>query len=128
MENKEEIKQRVVQRSKIYGVVLGVLLLYYFWVRLTGLAIPCIFHVVTGFYCPGCGITRMLMALAEGNLALAYSCNEALFWLAPLALADFIWYHYHYFRYGIQNTRFHKASVVVMLVVLVGFGIWRNWD
>lgn len=38
---------------------------------LAKLASPCVFHVVTGLYCPGCGGTRALMALLEGKVLLS---------------------------------------------------------
>ena len=32
---------------------------------------PCIFHSVTGLYCPGCGGTRAVLALMQGRLLCA---------------------------------------------------------
>lgn len=29
---------------------------------------PCLFHLLTGFYCPGCGGTRAMFALVKGKL------------------------------------------------------------
>lgn len=121
-----EIKQRIYRQIKIYGAVLCVLSIYYLWVRFTGLALLCPFHTITGFLCPGCGITRVCMSLAEGDIARAYSYNQAIFWLAPLVLADFVWFHYFYFRYGNKKSTFHLAAVTVMLVVLIVFCVWRN--
>ncbi len=42
--------------SKVLGVDLGRLVL------------PCIFHSVTGLYCPGCGGTRALRLLLHGDI------------------------------------------------------------
>ena len=42
--------------SKVLGVDLG------------RLALPCIFHSVTGLYCPGCGGTRALRLLLHGDI------------------------------------------------------------
>lgn len=36
---------------------------------------PCLFHQLTGLFCPGCGLTRALHALAHGNLVRAWSMN-----------------------------------------------------
>lgn len=124
---KNTVRGRILHQMGIYGAVLGVLVLYYFWVRITGLALPCLFYMQTGLLCPGCGITRLFLSLAEGDFARAYSCNQAIFWLAPLALADFVWFHYLYFRYGEKKSRFHTAAMFVMIVVLIIFFIWRNF-
>lgn len=125
-DHENEVRQRIFHQLKIYGAVLLALFLYYLWVRFTGLALPCLFNAATGLLCPGCGITRFFLALAEGDFARAYSCNQAIFWLAPLALADFVWFHYLYFRYGEKKSRFHTCALTIMLVALVVFGIWRN--
>ena len=29
---------------------------------------PCLFHMVTGYYCPGCGGTRAVIALMHGHV------------------------------------------------------------
>ncbi|MEM7676650.1 MAG: DUF2752 domain-containing protein [Myxococcota bacterium] len=42
-----------------------------------GPGLPCVFHYITGYPCPGCGSTRAVRALAYGRLAEA-------FWLNPL--------------------------------------------
>ena len=36
---------------------------------------PCLFYGVTGFYCPGCGETRAVNALLEGDILLALRQN-----------------------------------------------------
>ena len=49
------------------GLALAAGLGYAAWVRATGLGVPCPFHMLTGLYCPGCGITRCISALLQGN-------------------------------------------------------------
>lgn len=31
--------------------------------------LPCLFHLLTGFYCPGCGGTRAILLLFRGDFA-----------------------------------------------------------
>lgn len=45
--------------------------LYYFKLRHYLPEVPCFFSNVLGFYCPGCGGTRSLNALAHGRLLMA---------------------------------------------------------
>jgi len=37
--------------------------------------LPCLFRALTGFYCPGCGMTRALHALVHLDLAQAFRMN-----------------------------------------------------
>lgn len=51
---------------------------------------PCMFRAFTGWYCVGCGMTRMLHALAHGDVGRAFAMNPLamlLLCLAPLLMA-----------------------------------------
>ena len=47
-----------------------------------GAGIPCVFHLLTGWYCPGCGASRALRALLHFDL------GQALRYNAPFAVAS----------------------------------------
>ncbi len=55
-----------------WGVIAAALLLWavmkYTPLRPLRLFGPCIMHLVTGYYCPGCGGTRAVWALLRGDL------------------------------------------------------------
>lgn len=40
---------------------------------------PCVFNMLTGLLCPGCGGTRALHALLHGDVAAAFAFNPLLF-------------------------------------------------
>jgi hypothetical protein len=46
----------------------------------------CLFHTLTGLYCPGCGSTRCLHALVHGNLRQAAAFNVLLVGALPFML------------------------------------------
>lgn len=46
--------------------------------------LPCLFNLVTGYYCPGCGITRALHALVHFDLIGALSMNPLAVLLVPI--------------------------------------------
>ena len=48
--------------------------------------IPCLFRVITDISCPGCGMTRACVSLAQGNITAAWHYHPFVFLVVPLAL------------------------------------------
>lgn len=94
-------------------------LLYLVWLRLTGLAVPCAFHSVTGLRCPGCGITRMLLALSRLHFREAFQANPFLLATSPLLLFLILFS-------GRQRRRWSRRLLWGYLTALLLFGIVRN--
>ena len=66
---------------------------------------PCIFRTVTGFYCPGCGGTRSLLALLRGDVihSLWYHPFVLYFLISILAFA------YRYVKVRVYEENTEKA-------------------
>lgn len=63
-------------------VMVGAILLGWYGLSRAGIVpMSCVFHELTGMYCPGCGITRMFEALLRGNPYQAFRYNQFLFGL-----------------------------------------------
>ena len=76
----------------------------------------------TGFYCPGCGVTRMLGLLLHGYPTLAFEQNALAFVLLPVVL-------YLLARTAFNRRlppRVHSAAVGACVVVALLFGVARN--
>lgn len=115
---------KVINRVLLLGI-LG--LLYYVFGKFTGLYIPCIFYKVTGWYCPGCGVTRMFHALLEGDFYRAFNSNEALFLLLPFFVIGFLVYIIRYIKTGTgKNSKAESFFIYLVLVIVILFGIVRN--
>lgn len=102
---------------------LGVLGLGVFYLKVLSptfnIYIPCPIKHVTGFDCPGCGVTRLSLSLLDGDVYQAFRYNSLIFVLLPL----FILYYY----LSIKGMK--KASdylLYTMLVMTVLFGVLRN--
>lgn len=92
-----------------------------------GFAIPCIFNLVTGLQCPGCGVTRMIASLTRLDFASAWHYNPVVLIMSPLIAYIIIKAVIQWIKYG--NTKSNRAENVMqclMVVVLVVFGIVRN--
>lgn len=48
--------------------------------------IPCFFHAVSGYWCPGCGLTRAFIAFGHGRWEEAWIYHPFVFALFPMGL------------------------------------------
>jgi hypothetical protein len=109
------------------GILLGVGVAYLIFVSLTGLGIPCIFHALTGLHCPGCGITRLFVALGRLDLAAAWDANALVLVLLPFLIGFGAWHLYEYIRQGkVRTSLFEQILIILAFILTVVFGILRN--
>lgn len=119
----EQRRRNVLQKALLLLVIGG---LYAGFVHVTGWGIPCPIHLVTGLQCPGCGITRMSMALIHGDLHAAFEANAAVLCLLPLmavTAAQLIWLHIYRRKVSSVPT---DIITWFMIAVLLVFGVVRN--
>ena len=100
-------------------------ILYLIWLRCGGTAVPCLFHSLTGIECPGCGITRMLLALTRLDLRTALSANAFLFVTLPY-LVILLGYSTDKWVRNEKAGPKAEASAAVYCIGLIVFGILRN--
>jgi len=101
--------------------------LYYLIVSFTGFAIPCVFRKITGFYCPGCGVTGMLTHIVRLDFKGAFECNQVLFVISPFILYLLGKMLYGYIRYGrLTLKKFDTVLTFVLIGILLVFGVVRN--
>lgn len=102
---------------KIIFIVLGGLILLF--CLNFGIYVPCLFRKVTGFYCPGCGITRMVIACFQFDFYQAFRYNPLVFILCLLFLLMKILR----FQFSVKVREY--ASYFLLFVVVL-YGILRN--
>ena len=95
--------------------------------KTTSLGIPCILHEITGLDCPGCGMTRAVLALARLDLAAAFGYNH----LWPLIIGYLLWVgigsSIAYVKRGEICYLPGKIWVhAVLLTAVVAYGVLRN--
>lgn len=92
------------------------------------ITIPCIFHVITDKYCPGCGMTRMILSLFKLEFYQAFRYNMLGFVLTPFALF-YIFHTIVLWSGNGENNLIKKIPNKVwysLIVVTFLFGILRN--
>lgn len=107
--------------------LLFFLIIYLIIGKIYGLYIPCVFHEITNLYCPGCGVTRMLLSLIKGQFYQAFRYNPLLFTMLPVFTFLLIDYLY--------NSQKNKKSLyqkipnkiwIILLIIIIIYGVIRN--
>lgn len=108
-------------------LLIAACLLYYFINKYTGFAIPCVFHLVTGLSCPGCGISRMFISLLEFDFIGAIKYNAAVFFAMPFMLFLFAEIIVKYIKKGtfILSGR-QNIFIYSLIAYFIIFAVIRN--
>lgn len=85
--------------------------------------LPCGFHLLTGWWCPGCGSTRALHALLRGDLTSALGFNAPV--TAGLLLGPWLtWLARR--RPGLRAAFLHPLTLGIGTVAMLLFALLRN--
>ena len=111
-----------------YLILLLIFVSYYTINKITGFGIPCLFNEITGWQCPGCGITRCLFSLVQFKFKDAFNYNPLVFIYLPFIIAYFIYtdYLYIYDKKDKILIKIPKVFTYILVVITILFGILRN--
>lgn len=87
----------------------------------------CPIKKVTGFYCPGCGITRMCLSILKGEFYQAFRYNPLIFVLLPFFFCYFIDSIFSSLRNRKPFfSRLEPYLWYFLIVLFLGYGLIRN--
>ncbi|WP_246178802.1 DUF2752 domain-containing protein [Actinomadura decatromicini] len=109
------------------GVAVGSLVVAFRDPNEAGHYPTCPFLLLTGYYCPGCGMMRLVHALTHGDVGTAFGFNPLLFLLLPV-------FGYLYVRWTVLAARglpmrsalFRPAVAYAFLGLLIVYWVVRN--
>ena len=108
-----------ILNKKIILLLTGILFIIDFYKYDIG--IPCIFHLITGFYCPGCGGTRAIKSILHLDFYQAFRYNALVTVLIPFTIIFLI------YKYIFNGKRKIPNSIwIFLLIIVILFGIIRN--
>lgn len=122
------MKKRIFKLLSILFLLILLLLLYLFLTKNYNFYIPCVFKEITGFYCPGCGITRCLLAFLNLNFYQAFRYNPLVFLMLPFLL---VYISYKIYLYVTEKEdkiikKIPNYIWYILLFITILFGILRN--
>ncbi len=125
LNNEQSARLKAVLKNA--GIILLIGFVYFIFVKLTPFGIPCVFNLLTGLHCPGCGVSRMFISLASLNFKAAFSYNAYIMIVGPIAAIFVIRHYVLYILNGKQKPKkFETVLLVIAFVLMVIFGILRN--
>jgi hypothetical protein len=88
----------------------------------------CVFHDLTGLWCPGCGLTRGTYQLLHGHIGAALSYN--IFTPVVLVVVAVAWFSWLRTSWGSPSVRMPTGSgrflATVTPVIVIAYGVLRN--
>ncbi|MBN1971699.1 MAG: DUF2752 domain-containing protein [Candidatus Delongbacteria bacterium] len=114
---------KIIKISIVFVVIGSVLYVYYALDPIRdSIFPPCMFHQLTGFYCPGCGTQRALHSILHGKILSGVILNPL-----PVLLLFLIILFYIKNRYNMYNKSFltgMQSKIIVIVVML--YTVIRN--
>lgn len=113
------------RKIKIAVIILIFGIIYYFVYTLTGIGFKCPVNSITGFLCPGCGISRLIVHLSRLEINSAFQSNKYLFVTIPFLIFEFIYVNYIDCLHR-KQPKWNDILLKTYFVSLIIFGIVRN--
>lgn len=110
-------------------LVLGfaVWALFYFWISRFVPEIPCFFSHVLGFYCPGCGGTRAVIALAHGQFLKSVWYHPLVPYGVVVGGGFMLTQGLHRLGVkGVKGWKYHSWYLYAAIIILVGNFLIKN--
>ncbi len=119
------------RRSTVIAIwsllVAGAVYLFAFEPGRTGFFLPCMFRLLTGFTCPGCGITRALHHVLHGHFINAFTLNPLFVLLLPILFFALLRYSMIVMRGRVPRPNaLPPVYIYALFFVILSFWIFRN--
>lgn len=117
-----------MKKKLIIPIILIILLICYLFIGdYFHVFLFCPIKKFLGLYCPGCGVTRMLLSMLKGNFYQAFRYNPLLF----LGLPFFCFYYCYYLYFSLTKAKnklsfFEPGIWYFLIIIFVIYGILRN--
>lgn len=90
---------------------------------------PCLFHLLTGYYCPGCGGTRAVRYLLQGEIWKSIQYHPLVAYMAAIVTIELVRLIFDKAqkRFTGYQKRYEMFVWIGVVVILVNWGIKNYW-
>ena len=115
--------QKNIIRIYLILIILGTI--YYAIIKFTGHTFPCYIYESTGYYCPGCGLTRSCVNLVNLDFSTAFR-NHPLFIISLIFWVPFSIFAFIGKPSGLYSLKNYMIILGTTTVLWLIWGIVRN--
>lgn len=107
------------------SIIIGLLLLYQ--LKIKGIIrLDCVTYKYFKILCPACGVTRMVRAFLNRDIALAFRYNQVVFMSIPYIIYTYYVGCAEYIKHNTLNSNKLAHNLVILVFILISWGIIRN--
>lgn len=119
-------KYRVAATVAVMLAVVAMFCWYYYTHDpSSGKAPRCLFKLITGYECPGCGSQRAFHSLLHGDIAAAWHYNPFVFFAVPTAIFYIIVENGREAWPRLHARAVHPAILTAILLAIIAWWIFR---
>lgn len=119
--------ERLFAAAGATAIISGSAAVWYFDPKTAGFFPVCPLYSLTGFACPGCGLTRGFHALFHGDVLTALDYNALLpFFAVGITFALVSMFYYAFRGRTLPFNLLHPNALWVFFIVMIVFGVARN--
>ena len=116
--------KKELKKISIFSIIL---IAYLILGSIFHIFIPCPIHSLTNLYCPGCGVTRMILSIFKLDFYQAFRYNPLLFIMLPIFIFYFIDYIISLFKgKKALYTKINSKACIFLIIIFIVYGIVRN--
>ena len=120
-------KKRLHKLLLVFAGLIAAGLTYALICAIFGIGIPCPIRSITGFKCPGCGVSRMAISLLRLDFASAWNANPVILLMVPFGVYIAVKMSISYVRFNKKTlSKVDSILVYIACAVLIIFGVLRN--
>lgn len=126
--NKYNLKKRIFIYMLPLISVVAIFIIKSLYVKyIVSLHMPCFFHLATGYWCPGCGGTRSMLAFFQGHIIKSLQYNP----IVVIAVIILILVYIQLFlkAHGSKKRVLPKDDkyIVILVIIMLIYYLLRNF-
>lgn len=95
--------------------------------KLFGLGLPCLFHSLTGLYCPGCGGTRAVRSLLRGDLRMSFQYHPLVLYAVLVLFLEMILRAFKGRKTPLDHKKRARILILAGAAIVAANWIFKNY-